>query len=195
MLLISFPCSNTAPTIYLPAYIRPEQFLYSNYGAALAAVVVEDVSGMPFDQYLQSHILTPLSMNQTSIREDLPPDLASNLSAGYLYANGVNVPVHDAIVVAGPAGSISSTAPDMAKFMLAHLGNGTYGNATILSGQAASLMHARAFANDPRVAGMCLGFYEQQYNGVRTIGHGGDTDTFHSLLILLPDQQAGFFVA
>ncbi len=185
-------CADNIPArVYPPGTVSS----YSNYGAALAAVVVEDVSGMPFDQYLQSHILTPLSMNQTSIREDLPPDLASNLSAGYLYANGVNVPVHDAIVVAGPAGSISSTAPDMAKFMLAHLGNGTYGNATILSGQAASLMHARAFANDPRVAGMCLGFYEQQYNGVRTIGHGGDTDTFHSLLILLPDQQAGFFVA
>ena len=181
----------------IPARVRPPGTVssYSNYGTVLAAVVVEDISGMPFDQYLQSHILTPLSMNQTSIREDLPPDLASNLTEGYLYANGANVPVHDAIVVASPAGSISSTAPDMAKFMIAHLMNGTYGNATILSVQAAGLMHARAFANDPRVSGMCLGFYEQQYNGVRAIGHGGDTDTFHSLLILLPDTQAGFFVS
>lgn len=181
----------------IPARISPpgKTSQYSNYGTTLAAVIVEDVSRMPFDQYLQSRILTPLAMRNTSIREDLPPDLASRLTKAYTFANNENIPTQDNIFVIGPAGTISSTAPDMAKFMIANLQNGTYGNATILAPRTAALMHARAFANDPRVAGMALGFYEQYYNGRRAIAHGGDTELFHSLLVLLPDEQAGFFVS
>jgi CubicO group peptidase (beta-lactamase class C family) len=181
----------------IPARVRPPGKVtsYSNYGTTLAAVIVEDVSGMPFEQYLQSRILTPLAMGNTSIREDLPPDMALRLTKGYTFTNGENVPEKDTIYVIGPAGTIGSTSPDMAKFMIAHLQNGTYGNAMILAPKTADLMHARAFANDPRVTGMALGFYEQYYNGRRAIAHGGDTELFHSLLVLLPDEQAGFFVS
>jgi CubicO group peptidase (beta-lactamase class C family) len=168
---------------------------YSNYGTTLAAVVVEDVSGMPFEQYLQSRVFDPLGMKNASIREDLPADLASRLAMGYSFENSRNLAIHDTIFLISPAGTISTTAPDMAKFMLAHLQNGTFGNATILEAETAAEMHARAFTVDPRVAGMCLGFYEQYYNGRRAIAHGGDTNTFHSLLLLLPDEQTGFFVS
>jgi CubicO group peptidase (beta-lactamase class C family) len=168
---------------------------YSNYGATLAAVVVEEVSGMPFEQYAQSRIFTPLGMTNTSLREDLPPAFASRLTKGYTYDGSQNVATPDEIIIMAPAGAISSTAPDMAKFMIAHLQNGTYGNATILSKNVSDLMHARAFSNDPRVAGMALGFYEQFYNGKRAIEHSGDTTAFHSLLVLLPDENAGFFVS
>jgi len=181
----------------IPARVNPPGKVsrYSNYGTTLAAVVVEDVSGMPFEQYLQTRILTPLAMKDTSIREKLPPQLAAKLTQGYSFANSENKPAADFIFVVGPAGSITSTAPDIAKFMIAHLQNGTYGNATILAPETADLMHARAFANDPRITGMCLGFYEQYYNGRRAIVHGGDTDTFHSLFFLLPEEQTGFFVS
>jgi CubicO group peptidase (beta-lactamase class C family) len=181
----------------IPARVRPpgKATSYSNYGTTLAAVVVEDVSGTPFEQYLHSNILSPLGMYNTSIRENLPPDLASRLAQGYTFGNNENHPTGDMILTIGPAGGISSTAPDMANFMIAHLQNGAFGDTTILAPETAELMHARAFANDPRVAGMCLGFYEQFYNGRRAIAHGGDTDTFHSLLLLLPEEQAGFFVS
>jgi len=181
----------------IPARVNPPGKVssYSNYGTTLAAVVVEDVTGTPFNEYVQSHIFSPLSMNRTSFKEDLPPELASSLTKGYVYTNSENLPIHDYVFNIAPAGSISSTSPDMTKFMIAHLQNGTYGNATILSAGTTSQMHARAFANDPNSAGMCLGFYEMQYNGLRAIGHGGDTNTFHTLLVLLPEKNAGFFVS
>lgn len=168
---------------------------YSNYGTTLAAVIVEDVSGMPFEEYLQTRILTPLGMDRTSIKEDLPPDLAAALSHGYTFAGNENTVTQDDIFVIGPAGAISAPAPDIAKFMIAHLRNGTYNNVSILSERASGLMHAQAFTNDPRVSGMCLGFYEQYYNGLRTIGHDGDTTEFHSRLTLIPEKQAGYFVS
>lgn len=134
-------------------------------------------------------------MDRTSIREDLPPDLAAALSCGYAYAGNENRVTEDDIFFIGPAGAISATAPDMAKFMIAHLHNGTCHNASILSEQATGRMHAWGFANDPRVPGMCLGFYEQYYNNLRTIGHDGDTTLFHSRLRLIPEKQAGYFVS
>lgn len=181
----------------IPARVNPPGSVtsYSNYGTTLAAVVVEDVSGMPFAQYLQSHILDPLGMKNTSISEPLPDDLRARLTNGYSFTGSENAASDDYIFVIGPAGSISSTSSDMARFMIAHLENGRYGNATILSPGTAEEMHAESFMNDPRVAGVCLGFYETFYNGRRLIGHGGDTDLFHSELVLFPDEKTGFFVS
>ena len=185
-------CANNIPTRVFPSGMVSS---YSNYGTTLAGVIVEDVSGMPFDDYLQSRILSPLGMSQTSIRVVLPPERLYNLSQGYVYDGNENAYVPDDIWVIGPAGTISSTAPDMARFLAAHMQDGTYRGVTILPADTARLMHARAFANDPRVSGMCLGFYEMQINNRRLIGHGGDTLTFHSLLVIIPEEQAGFFVS
>ncbi len=181
----------------IPARVRPPGTVssYSNYGTTLAAVIIEDVTGMSYEQYLQTRILSPLGMNRTSIREDLPPDMAANLSEGYEFDGLKNNPIPDTIFVIGPAGTISSTAPDMAKFLAVHMEEGTYLNTTILPEPAARLMHSRAFANDPRVSGMCLGFYEMLINNQRLIVHGGDTNTFHSLIVILPEEQSGFFVS
>lgn len=182
---------------YIPARVYPPGTVtsYSNYGTTLAAVVVEDVSGMPFEQYLQENILTPLSLKSTHLSYLLPPDSAVNLSSGYNYIGGTNAAITDTIFVIGPAGSISSTAEDMAVFLAAHMQNGKVNGAEILSEPAAALMHARAFTNDPRVSGICLGFYENYLNGERIILHGGDTNTFHSLFVIIPDKKTGFFVS
>lgn len=181
----------------IPARVNPpgSVTMYSNYGATLAAVVVEDVSGMPFEQYLQSRILDPLGMKNTSISEPLPDDLRARLTTGYSFSGKENAASDDFILIIGPAGSISSTSPDMARFMIAHLENGTYGNVTILSPGTVVEMHAQSFANDPRVAGACLGFYEVFYNDRRLVVHGGDTDLFHSELVLMPDEKTGYFVS
>ena len=56
-------------------------------------------------------------------------------------------------------------------------------------------MHSRQFENLPDMNAMCLGFYEETRNGHRIIGHGGDTEYFHSDLHLIRDQHLGFFVS
>lgn len=180
----------------IPARVYPPGTVtsYSNYGTALAAVVVEDVTGVPFEQYLNERILAPLSMTKTSISYTLPPEMA-NLSSGYQYVGMTNEAAPDAVIVESPAGSISSTANDMAKFLAVHMMNGSWHGLEILSEETAALMHAPVFSNDPRVSSMCLGFYETHLNNERIIGHGGDTYTFHSLLTIIPERGTGFFVS
>jgi hypothetical protein len=94
-----------------------------------------------------------------------------------------------------PAGSLSSSATDMAQFMMAHLQEGQLGDARILKPETARLMHTRLFALDDSANAMCYGFYEESRNGHRIIGHAGDTVYFHSDLHLVLDQKVGFFVS
>jgi hypothetical protein len=83
----------------------------------------------------------------------------------------------------------------MAKFMLAHLGRGQYNGQRILSDSIAGLMHSRLFTHDERLPGFAHGFYEKSSHGVRIIGHGGDTQWFHSDLALIPEDNLGVFVS
>ncbi|UUX91172.1 serine hydrolase domain-containing protein [Methanoplanus endosymbiosus] len=181
----------------IPARVYPPGTVtsYSNYGTALAAVIIEDVTGTPYKSYVTDNILHPLGMNDTVISYPLSPEYDVLTSSGYHFEGGKNVAVPDTVFTIGPAGTISSTATDMAKFISVHMENGTWHGAEILSGDTAALMHSPAFSNDPRVSSMCLGFYETRLNGERFISHGGDTDTFHSLIAINPDKKAGFFVS
>ena len=56
-------------------------------------------------------------------------------------------------------------------------------------------MLSRAFSHDDRLMGMALGFYEEEHDGVRLVGHGGDTQWFHSYLGVDPTHNLTFFVS
>ena len=191
------PISKWLPE-HIPTRVRPPGVYsaYSNYGATLAGYIVERASGMPWEEYVEKRILEPLGMTHTSARQPLPASLADDMSVGYKYAKGGFTPKKFEIVVGGPpAGSISSTATDMATFMLAHLGGGAVDGKRILSEATTARMHERTFGHDPRLAGWALGFYENKTHGLRLIGHGGDTQWFHSDMMLLPSENTGIFVS
>jgi CubicO group peptidase (beta-lactamase class C family) len=167
---------------------------YSNWGTALAGHIVENVSGMPFDDYVEQHILKPLGMNRSTFAEPLPAELAPRMSGGYMFEDGAFARRgFEFIHAAGPAGSMSTTATDMAQFMLAYLQEGSLGDARILAPETVRLMLTRTMSPDPTVNGSGLGFYETWINGHRVIGHGGDTSYFHSVVALLPESRIGLF--
>src|SRR5439155_883237 len=87
------------------------------------------------------------------------------------------------------------TAADISRFMIAHLQEGEFQGVRILRPETARLMHSRQFENLPGMNAMALGFYEETRNGHRIIGHGGDTQYFHSDLHLIPDVGVGFFIS
>jgi CubicO group peptidase (beta-lactamase class C family) len=166
---------------------------YSNYATALAGYIVQRVSGKPFEQYVAENIFTPLEMKRTTMVQPLPEDLKPMMSKGYDRASSDPKPFE--FVEAFPAGSVSTTARDMCNFMIAHLQNGQFGSVQILRPETATLMHARLFGADDRLNGMAHGFYEESANGHRIIGHGGDTELFHSDLHLILDSNIGLFVS
>jgi len=184
---------------YLVAHMPRRIFLpgvtpaYSNYATALAGYVVQRASGQPFEQYVAAHIFQPLDMQRITFVQPLPGPLQPLMSSGYdLASQGAK---KFEFVEAFPAGSVATTATDITHFIIAHLQDGQYGEARILRPETARQMHSRQFAADPRLNGMCLGFYEESRNGHRIIGHGGDTQYFHSDLHLVLDSNLGFFIS
>ena len=175
----------------------PGQFTaYSNYGSALAGYIVELVSGMPFEDYIERNIYEPLGMERSSFRQPPPGSLTADVSTGYSFENGV-LKSEDFELLNGdyPAGSMSTTATDIASFMIAHLQNGEYEGRRILKEETAKLMHTRLFSHDPRIGGNAYGFWERSLNGLQNLEHGGDITCFHSLFMLIPKKNAGFFVS
>jgi CubicO group peptidase (beta-lactamase class C family) len=180
----------------MPPRVMPpgDAISYSNHGYTLAGYLVEEISGMPFDQYIEENVLRPLDMNHSSFRQPLRPELASDLAVGYVYTTDYQVMPVEYLNIA-PAGSLHATATDMAHFMIAHLQNGRYEDTRILEAETAQEMHQQQFTHHPQLAGWTYGFHEHIENGQRAIAHGGDVTGFSSLLFLLPEQNLGFFVS
>jgi len=189
-----FPLGNYLK-LHIPVRIFPPGVVpaYSNYGAALAAYIVQRVSGKPFEQYAADNIFLPLGMQRTTFVQPLPEEMKPIMSNGYDRASSPAKPFE--FIEAFPAGSASTTARDMCNFMIAHLQNGQLGSVQILRPETATLMHSRVFGSDDRLNGMAHGFYEESANGHRIIGHGGDLQLFHSDLHLILDSNVGFFVS
>jgi len=180
---------------YLKEHKRPMLFApgevpaYSNYGAALAGYIVERISKEPYERYIERHILVPLGMTHTSFDQPLPERFAALVSRGYRTASAPPGPYE--LIVTRPAGSGTTTAADMAHFMIAHLQDGHFGDAEILQADTAKRMHSPSEDAAPGFATMAHGFFRESHNGRTVLGHGGDTIFFHNEFDLLPAEGVG----
>ena len=169
---------------------------YSNWTTALAGLVVANVSGMTFEEYVARNIFEPLGMHYSSFDEPLPTPLDANMATGYSdTGQGLEVLGYEYIRNFGPAGALAATADDMARFIVAHVNGGELNGARILKPETAQLMHSRLFGPVEGLPGMAHGFIEVWHNGHRFVGHGGDTIAFHSDLAIDPDRGFGFYVS
>ncbi len=207
--LVDYLNSHQPKRVYPPGEVPA----YSNYGAGLAGLIVANVSGLPFEDYMEQRILLPLGMTQSTFREPwgsqrsgaMPTSMQDNVSKGYIRVGGEyqNTPF-EFIGHLGPAGAMSTTADDMALWMLVHLGNGALpstgagvgaGETRILQTDTAKLMHARHQTLDPRLPGMAHGFIEANVHGYRSYGHSGGTVHFLSDMIMIPELGLGVFIS
>jgi len=181
---------------HLPERIFPpgETVAYSNYGCGLAGYIVQRVSGERFEDYVHKHILQPLNMTHSSFDQPLPASLAPLMAKGYKTASDGEAQPFE-FVDPPPAGALSASGTDMAQFMIAQLQGGRYGDTRILREDTAKLMHSPQYTASQGMVGFDLGFYQEDRNGLRIIGHGGDTEVFHSDLHLLLDKNVGIFMS
>ena len=169
---------------------------YSNFGTVLAGYIVERVSGEPFPDYVEKHIFAPLSMTSTTFREPLPEALIPRMATGYQFKDGrLIADPFELFSPVMPAGSATSSGPDMARFMIAMMNRGAVGEARILKRASIKLLMTNSVANAPDLPGMAHGFFVVREAGPRLVGHGGNTGDFHSNMILAPEAELGFFIS
>jgi hypothetical protein len=165
---------------------------------------VANVSGMPFEDYAEQHLFKPLGMVNSTFREPwdsqrpgaMPEELRGNVSRGYIRQGaGYESTTFEFIGHVGPAGALSTTADDMALWMLAHLGNGAIDDRRILAAETAEEMHRQHTTTHPDLPGMAHGFIETHLHGYRGYGHGGGTAHFLSDMVMVPELGLGIFIS
>ncbi|HEY3948157.1 serine hydrolase domain-containing protein [Phenylobacterium sp.] len=179
---------------------------YSNYAAALTGDALAHAQGAPWPDLLEAEILRPAGMAHTTGREIYPPhaglpapmpaSLAADMSTAYRW-NGAGFTADPFELVGGnaPAGAISSTAGDMARYMTLLLGGGAIDGHTIYGPATASAIRTpmRLY---PGGGGVDGGFFQGPLGGgLMGYGHNGATIDFHSNLLIVPALRLGVFVS
>ena len=173
---------------HIPARVNPpgKHTAYSNWGTAVAGLIVANVSGLEFNDYVQKNIFDLLEMKSATFVEPLPQALAPNMAQSYGWKDGKYVLENFEIITNfGPAGSSSVSSLDMANFARAVLNNGTFVNSKgdsvqLLSAETMKKMLSTLYTQDPRIGGMSYGFINYPFKGINMIGHDGATMVFKS---------------
>jgi CubicO group peptidase (beta-lactamase class C family) len=166
---------------------------YCNYCVSVEGYMVQRASGEDFDDYLDRHIFAPLGMSDSTFRQPLPKQFTEHMSSGYNTAS--DPPGYFELVGPAPAGSLSTTGADMARFMIAHLHAFSGAENELLKPATAQLLQTRMFRPVPPSFGMAVGFFERDRNGRRIREHAGDTQFFHSRLAMFMDDNVGIFMS
>lgn len=191
-----------------PHQVRPAGQLssYSNYGAALAGEASAFVGGRGFEDRVEDEITGPLGMSRTTFREPrparrglpapMPARLVADTAEGYAWRGGFVPQDYEFIGQVAPAGAASSTAADMATYMLMLLGDGRLQDTQIFGPTAARAFRTPLQRAPSGVNGWAHGFILFDLpGGHRGYGHLGDTLAFHSGMTVIPKLGLGVFVA
>jgi CubicO group peptidase (beta-lactamase class C family) len=168
-------------------------FSYSNLATALMGIIIERVSHLSYQEYIEQNILTPLGMKDSATTADgvsIPL-----LSKAYSHGNEVEDPSsRDA-----PAGAIFSNVLDMSQFTSMVLANGSHQGVSILQRQTLAEMLRPQNADIKLDLGFCIGLNwllsrpTLSFAG-RVCWHDGGTPHFYSILVVLPDVKLGAVV-
>jgi CubicO group peptidase (beta-lactamase class C family) len=164
---------------------------YSTYGIMLAGLVVEDVTGCRFDNYVRDRIFRPVGMAGARIMAVRGDE--RGVATPYAVEDGRATAMPHEWYVSTPASSAVATAADMGRLLIAHLGGGP-GTGPLLSKRAYDLMHRQQASVHPALPGWSLGMQMDRVNGRALAEHGGDIGGFAALFSLIPEEKAGFFI-
>jgi CubicO group peptidase (beta-lactamase class C family) len=153
------------------AFPSETRWKYSNLAYTLAGLVVEQVSGETWADYVTHHIYQPLGMVNSSVDKDVP-GLATGYGRRMPDGSRPTMPFVDARGMAAATG-ITSTVEDMARFVSAQFRKGTAGGDRILSTASLREMHRVRVLENNWTRGNGIGFAVTRERDKLYVGHGG----------------------
>jgi CubicO group peptidase (beta-lactamase class C family) len=162
-----------------------KSYEYANLNYTTLGLIVQTVSGQPYEQYVEEHILAPLVMNNSFMF--VPEAERHGLATGHQFWFGLpfpggGLPYNRAIT---PAGLITSDAFDMSHYLIAQLNGGHYEGAQVLSSEGIEELH-RGRADMGGGLKYAMGWVDRKIAGVPVVWHNGDTGDSHATMILVP---------
>ena len=187
------------------AFMRYEPgagFEYSNAGFVVAALVLSELSGQSFTDYMKENILKPLSMNKTVIN---PANYDSSAvlqghSLGISRANPLSkIPLQNTGLL--PAGSFFySSADEMGNYMISLLNEGIYKSRQLISPESLRTMWtsqislpglSEEMGGNGNDIDYCLGWMKTEIDGRTVIFHQGEIKSMTSIILLDPEKKLG----
>ena len=174
-------------------YAPESRTKYSNAAIATVGYVLERTQGEPFARYLKRSVLDPLGLERSSFEP--MPEITKDLAKAYMWT--VDGRVFEAPTFElgmSPAGSMYTTVTDMGRFMSALFAGGRGSKGQMLKASTIEEMWTPQFAPPGQKTGYGIGFGIREFEGRRTVGHGGAIYGFATTLKAMPDDKLGVVV-
>lgn len=178
----------------MPSQVRSPGTLgsYSNHGVALAGQALASTVDDPFPDAIEAVLFEPAGMDRSSFHQPLPDHIRDPHATGH-DSDQLDGPF--AGVGMAPAGGLSTTAADMARFLQLHLNTGAVDGEQVLRPETVALLQRQWFTHHEALSGMALGLAERSYGDCRVLSHNGATLSFTSHVLLVPELDFGVFLA
>jgi CubicO group peptidase (beta-lactamase class C family) len=179
------------------------KFDYDNLLYIVAGDIVSRVSGMPYEDFIESRIIKPLGMTQTAASWYRLKD-KSNVIDGHAPYEGKLLPVGLSFgEIANAAGGIYSNVVDMSKWVIAQINDGKYGESLDKS-LFSEAVHKEMWTPQTNLPGGSpynthfsaygLGWFLSDVNGYFQATHTGGLSGIVTQVTILPELKLGIIV-
>ena len=190
-----------------PATSFRSAYAYDNVLYTVAGEVIEAVSGLSWEEFVQTRILDPVGMTGSDVRHSAA-ESGGNVATTHARVDGAVRAVKPfASDNTNPAGGIMAGAEDMAKWLIVQLDSGRVGDTgRLFSERTARQLWTIVVPRDPGTpptelaplrgsfAGYGLGVNLQDYRGRKLITHTGGLPGYVSRVAMMPDLKLGVAV-
>lgn len=163
---------------------------YCNSGPAVAAYIVEKITGQRFEDYVSQNLFAPIGMKTATYFEAASPQLTT------LYHPDGKTPYPYWNILYRPSGAINASAKDMAAYVQFYLNRGTVNGAEVLPASSIDRMEipTRSWgAKEGLKTGYGLSNYGSIQDGFIYHGHNGGVAGGLTEMAYLPDYGVGYF--
>jgi CubicO group peptidase (beta-lactamase class C family) len=188
-------------------YLKPvsgfrTKYDYDNLLYIIAGEVIARVSGMHWEDFIESRILKPLNMNASAAAYDRLKD-KSNVTDPHAFVDGkVMVVDRDINDLVNAAGGIYSNIDDMCKWLMMQLNNGIYGEGRLFSREVQKTMWSPqtiinvedSTAYNTHFSSYGLGWFLSDVKGYKQVGHTGGLAGIVTQVTLIPELKLGIIV-
>jgi CubicO group peptidase (beta-lactamase class C family) len=170
----------------------PGEFHYSNGGYAVAAAMLEKVTGESWESLMRRRLFGPLGMTTAgfgwpSLVDPDEPNGHVTADDGAVTPHDDTDPVERVPAIFAPAGDVHASIGDFARFAQMHL-RGLRGERTLLRPETVRKLHT------PR-GSYALGWEVENVDGVPTSFHDGSADTFYAVAAIQPSRDRAVVLA
>jgi len=171
---------------------------YCNDGFMLAEILIEEVSGMTYSEYLSKEIIEPLSLKDTFTWDQEVVEKADIEKVVPLYISGHKLPMQKVQSIG--SGGIMSSTEDLCKFAsLFYSKTGILSRSTVL--EMETISNNQLF---PEIEGDtqfqyglgwdCVDTYPYNQYGLKALSKGGATNGYYTNLTVIPELEASIAV-